>query len=83
MVEIPEQIPPIASSAMPPAEKSRDSGLLAGCQKPEPKPAVMLAILVEPYRSAAAERTAPLVSLLTWLRLLARQPRKVCDEPMS
>jgi hypothetical protein len=45
---MPEQIPPIASSVMPPAENSLESGFSVGCQKPEPKPELMLAILVEP-----------------------------------
>ena len=50
---------------MPPAENRRDSGLVCGCQKPLPMPLVIDEMLVEPYRSAAAASTAPLVSLLT------------------
>ena len=66
----------MASSVIPPAENSLESGLCTGCQKPLPKPELMLEILVEPYRSAAARKNCAVREFVYLVQTVAQATSK-------
>ena len=79
--EIPERMPDMPSSQMPPVESRRASGLVAALKKPSGKPSATVLTLVEPSRSAEADRKAPPEARLRWLSARASSWRSVVDEP--